>query len=100
MQTALFDSPLLSGLVVFAQVAQSGSFVRAAECMALSPSGVSRAISRLEKRLGVRLLARTTRVLTLTDDGRILFEEARAHLEAVAEAAARAAGTADAVRGT
>ena len=100
MDNTVFDGPLFSGIIVFAQVAQSGSFVSAAERLGLSPSGVSRAIGRLEKRLGVRLLSRTTRVLTLTDDGRVLFEEARSHLDAVAEAAARAAGTADAVRGT
>ena len=51
---ASVDGQLFAGIIVFAQVAQSGSFARAAERLAVSPSGISRAISRLERRLGVR----------------------------------------------
>ncbi|MFP3567028.1 LysR family transcriptional regulator [Paraburkholderia sp. SIMBA_030] len=62
-----FDGRLFSGITVLAAVAESGSFVRAADALGLSPSGVSRAVSRLEKRVGVRLLDRTTRSQTLLE---------------------------------
>jgi DNA-binding transcriptional LysR family regulator len=94
-----FDGRLFSGITVLAAVAESGNFVRAAEALGLSPSGVSRAISRLESRVGVRLLDRTTRSLTLTDEGRRLHEEVGPHLAGIEAAAAVAAGAANAVRG-
>src|ERR1700753_2128112 len=56
-----FDGRLLAGVSVLAAVIESGSFVRAAEMLGISASGVSRAIARLEARIGVRLLDRTTR---------------------------------------
>lgn len=54
---------------MLAQVVATGSFSAAARALRLTPSGVSRAIGRLEKRLGVRLLIRTTRTITLTPEG-------------------------------
>ncbi|MEM0987967.1 MAG: LysR substrate-binding domain-containing protein [Pseudomonadota bacterium] len=54
---------------VFASVLSAGSFAAAAKALAMTPSGVSRRIGRLEERLGVRLLNRTTRRLSLTDAG-------------------------------
>jgi DNA-binding transcriptional LysR family regulator len=65
-----FDGRILSGVSVLAAVVEGGSFVKAAELIGLTDSGVSRAIGRLEARLGVRLLDRTTRSVTLTDEGR------------------------------
>ena len=65
-----FDSKLLSGLTVLIAVVEAGTIARAAEALGVSPSGVSRALSRLEQRVGARLLARTTRSLSLTDEGR------------------------------
>lgn len=53
----------------FLAVAQAGSFVAAADALGLSKAAVSRHISELETRLGVRLLHRTTRRLSLTEDG-------------------------------
>ena len=50
-----FDGRLLAGVGVLAAAVEGGSFVRAAEALGLSASGVSRAIARLEARLGVRL---------------------------------------------
>lgn len=59
----------VSGVEEFVRVAELKSFVRAAESMGLSTSGVARSVRLLEKRIGVRLLNRTTRRVSLTDDG-------------------------------
>jgi len=88
-----------SGIAVLAQVVESGSFVRAAKALGLSSSGVSRAVSRLEARMGVRLVERTTRSLRLTDEGQRLYSQVRPHLTGVSEAVALASGAAHAVRG-
>jgi len=69
-----FDGKLLSGVTVLIAVVEAGTIARAAEALGLSPSGVSRALSRLEQRVGARLLARTTRSLSLTDEGRRFYE--------------------------
>ena len=58
-------------------VAAEGSFSGAGRRLSLTPSGVSRAIDRLELRLGARLLLRTTRALTLTAEGRTYLASAR-----------------------
>lgn len=55
---------------VFSAVTEAGSFVKAADGLGLSKAAVSRSVSDLEKRLGVRLMQRTTRRLSLTDEGR------------------------------
>lgn len=55
----------------FVQVVDAGSFVGAAESLAMSKAAVSRHVSELESRLGVRLLNRTTRRLSLTDEGEL-----------------------------
>lgn len=94
-----FDGRLLSGLSVLAAVVESGSFSRAGEVLGLSASGVSRSIDRLEERLGVRLLNRTTRTMNLTNEGRALYERAAPHLEGIEVAASYVAGAAVAVRG-
>jgi DNA-binding transcriptional LysR family regulator len=51
-----FDGRLLGGISVLAAVVEAGNFVRAAEALGLTQSGVSRAVARLETRVGVRLL--------------------------------------------
>lgn len=94
------DARLLSGVTVLATVVERGSFTRAAELLGLSASGVSRAISRLEQRLGVRLLNRTTRTLRLTTEGARLNELAAPHLAGIEEAANSAAGAASVAKGT
>jgi DNA-binding transcriptional LysR family regulator len=58
------------GIAVFMQVVQAGSFTLAAERLDMSKSGVAKSIARLEAMLGVRLFQRTTRRLSLTDEGR------------------------------
>lgn len=66
----------LTGLIAFARVGSMGSFTAAARSLAVSPSAVSKSIQRLEQRLGVSLITRTTRSLTLTPEGRDLHERA------------------------
>src|ERR1700683_5215260 len=95
----VFDGRIASGVCVLAAVVDAGSFVKAAELIGLIDSGVSRAISRLETRLGVRLLDRTTRSVTLTDEGRRFLGEVMPHLNAIEDAAIVASGAVSAVRG-
>jgi len=94
-----FDGRLLAGMSVLATVVETGSFTRAGEVLGLSASGVSRAVSRLEERLGIRLLNRTTRALHLTDEGARLYQRAAPHLSAIEEAANAVSGAAETVRG-
>ena len=94
-----FDSKLLSGLTVLIAVVEAGTIARAAEALGLSASGVSRALSRLEQRVGARLLARTTRSLSLTDEGRRFYDQVGPHLAGIEEAAITASGSAKTVRG-
>lgn len=94
-----FDGRLLSGVSVLAAVVEAGSFVRAAEALGLTQSAVSRAIARLEKRVGVRLLDRTTRSLALTAEGRSLYERVSPLLEEIGDATTEASGSAAVARG-
>jgi DNA-binding transcriptional LysR family regulator len=94
-----FAGKLLSGVTVLIAVVEAGTIARAAEALGLSPSGVSRALARLEQRVGTRLLARTTRSLSLTDEGRRFYEQVGPHLAGIEEAAIEAAGSASKVRG-
>jgi DNA-binding transcriptional LysR family regulator len=90
---------LASGVSVFAAIVDTGSFAAAAERLGMSPSGVSRAIGRLEKRLKVRLLNRTTRAVTLTGEGRRFHDSVVPHLEGIEEAVAATVGDSTAARG-
>jgi DNA-binding transcriptional LysR family regulator len=94
-----FDGRLLSGVTVFIAVVEAGTIARAAEALGLSPSGVSRSLARLEQRVGARLLARTTRSLSLTDEGRRFYGQVGPHLAGIEEAAIEAAGSVSKVRG-
>jgi len=70
----------------FVKVAESGSFVRAAEALGLSKASVSIIISELEAELGARLMQRTTRKLSLTEAGKVYLARCQDILEAVHEA--------------
>ena len=82
---------------VFTRVVQEGGFSAAARSLNLTPSAVSKLIARLEKRLGVRLLLRTTRALTLTEEGEAYHHAALRILQEMNDADQQAAG--GAVRG-
>jgi Transcriptional regulator len=88
----------LQELTVFVRVGESGSFTRAANDMNLSQPSVSRIIGELEARLGVKLLLRTTRRLTLTTAGEKFLEKARDVLADLDEAEDVARGI-DSLRG-
>ncbi|WP_366872026.1 LysR substrate-binding domain-containing protein [uncultured Brevundimonas sp.] len=64
-------------MAVFSAVAASGSFSAAGRDLGLTPSAVSRTLDRIEARLGVRLMLRTTRTLTLTPEGQAYLGAAR-----------------------
>jgi DNA-binding transcriptional LysR family regulator len=94
-----FDERILSGIGVFAAIVDTGTFAAAGEQLGMSQPGVSRAIARLENRLKIRLFDRTTRVVSLTDDGRRFYEQAMPHVAALEEAATSATRGATTVRG-
>jgi DNA-binding transcriptional LysR family regulator len=94
-----FDERLLNGMSVLCAVVDSGSFAGAGEALNMSQPGVSRAIARLEARLGVRLFDRTTRSVNLTDEGRRFYAQVMPLLSGLEEAAAVAAQGRTAVRG-
>ena len=76
----------LKTLAVFVKVSERRSFGQAARELGITASGASNAIRRLEARLGVRLLARTTRRVALTEDGAAFFERCRQALADLEEA--------------
>jgi LysR family transcriptional regulator for bpeEF and oprC len=78
----------LNGIMIFVQVAETRSFVAAAQRLGITPSGASKAVSRLEERLGVRLFNRTTRSVSLTADGAGFLERCRNVLTELSEAEA------------
>ena len=89
----------LADIAVFVRVVERGSFTLAADDLRLSRAVVSKYISRLEERLGARLLHRTTRRLSLTEAGAALFETSRGALERIDEAEAAVARFQSAPRG-
>ncbi|WP_117192603.1 LysR family transcriptional regulator [Rhizobium terrae] len=94
-----FDARVVSNIGVLAAIAETGSFARAGEALGLTRSGVSRAVTRLETQVGVRLLDRTTRVIALTDEGRRLYSEVAPLLSGIEDAVSLASGASVAVRG-
>src|SRR5271168_1062750 len=75
-----------AGLLAFVRTVDAGSFAGAARLIGASPSAVSKSVARLEQRLGVRLLQRSTRTLSPTAEGAAYYEIVAAHLRAIEEA--------------
>lgn len=96
---ASFDERVTNGISVLSAIVDSGTFAAAGDILNMSQSGVSRSIARLEARLGIRLLDRTTRSVSLTDEGRRFYEQVMPLLAGLEEAAASAAQGTTAVRG-
>ena len=82
------DERILNGMSAFAAIVQCGSFAGAGKVLNMSQSGVSRSIARLEARLGMRLLERTTRSISITEEGRRLHEQIGPLLTGIEEAMA------------
>ena len=89
----------LQQLAIFVRTVETGSFSKVAREFGLSQPSVSRTVAALEERLGVKLLTRTTRQLSLTDAGEALLSRAREALAGVEEAENAARG-ADRLSGT
>lgn len=83
----------------FRRIVERGSFARAAEDLGVSPALLSREIKLLEESLGSALLTRTTRSMSLTDTGRLYYDEATSILAAVTQVEARIRAGAGVVRG-
>jgi DNA-binding transcriptional LysR family regulator len=83
----------------FSAVVDTGSFVKAAETLGLSKAAVSRYVAELESRLGVRLLHRTTRRLSLTEEGQVFHARSKELLAGVMEAEQEASSKSSAASG-
>lgn len=91
---------IASQMILFAHVVEHGSFSASARAFAHTPSSVSKQISQLEDRLGVRLLNRTTRGIALTDDGKAFYVRCAEIASAVAEAESLVVSLGDRPQGT
>ncbi len=98
MEPAIPSFSMNDALLFVSTVAQ-GSFTAAAERHGITASGVSRAITRLERAVGVRLLVRTTRRLRLTEEGELFFDHCRDGIGLMAEGAELAGETSASLRG-
>ncbi|PQV54653.1 LysR family transcriptional regulator [Paraburkholderia sp. BL21I4N1] len=87
-----FDDLLLGSIELFCLAAELASFTAAAMAAGVTPAAVSRSVSRLEERMGVRLFVRTTRQIRLTDAGRAYFEQCREALSQLVDAERQATG--------
>ena len=85
---------------IFVEVVNGGSFSAAAEALRVTPSAVSKNIARLEDRLGVRLLHRTTRQLSVTEEGEAFYQRCRRILSDIEEAEAEVSSARVEPRGT
>src|SRR3546814_16992012 len=89
----------LEGLPVFVRAVREGSFSAAARVLGLTPSAVSKQIGRLEDQLAVRLFNRTTRRLSLTEEGAAFYERASRILADLEDAAAAVSSLRGVARG-
>ncbi|WP_437614836.1 LysR family transcriptional regulator [Erwinia sp. V71] len=76
----------LSGLTALVKAVETGSFIAASERLGVSASAIGKSIARLENSLGVSLLNRSTRSISLTDEGALFYERARRIVAEIDEA--------------
>lgn len=88
-----------SGIAVFVTVVESGSFAAAASRLSLSRSAVGKTVARLEEKLGVKLIHRTTRTQALTEDGQLFYERCLRAVNEIRDGAAMLDSGRQAVRG-
>lgn len=98
--TTMNDAPPLADLAVFVAVVEAEGFSAAARRLSVSKAMVSTAVARLEAQLGVRLFQRTTRRLTVTEEGARAFPHAQRAMAAARDAAEAAALSRTSPRGT
>ena len=79
---------VLAAMETFLRVADAGSVTRAARALGVTPAAVSRQVSTLEAELGAALLVRTTRRVSVTEEGRRFYEHAQRTVGAAEEARA------------
>lgn len=89
----------LDGLAILRAVVEAGSFAGAGEALGLTQPAVSRAVAKVEGRIGIRLFRRTARSISLTDEGQRFFDTVAPHLRAIDEATTEASRGRDTVRG-
>lgn len=90
----------LTSMKVFREVVERGTFVAAAERLSLSTAMASKHVMNVERRLGARLLNRSSRSLSLTEPGRIYFERCKAILEELEQAESAIGSFGGSTRGT
>ncbi|RLK56403.1 LysR family transcriptional regulator [Stenotrophomonas rhizophila] len=95
-----YSASRLQGISVFVQSVDAGSFTAAAQRLGVTKSAVGKSVSTLERRLGIRLLERTTRRLALTEEGSDFYQSCLKVLAELDEAEARAASRRREVAGT
>jgi DNA-binding transcriptional LysR family regulator len=91
--------PLLSDMAILVTVVEQGNFSKAAIKLGVTPSAVSRQISRLEDALGIKLLQRTTRQLALTESGTLTFNYCKQMMESAEQAVNASSSTTSTVSG-
>lgn len=91
---------LASQMMLFVHTVEHGSFSAAARSLDVSPSAISKQIRRMEDRLGVRLLNRSTRRITLTEEGRAFYPRCRRIAAEITDAEALVTSLSEQVQGT
>src|ERR1700737_766863 len=99
MLAAAMSTDRLAAMEIFVRVVDAGSFSAAATKLGVGQPGVSKTVAQREDRLGVRLLVRSTRSLSLTDAGRSFYDNAKRAIDGV-NPAGKGAGGAGGLSGT
>lgn len=90
----------IGSIQIFCKAAELSSFTAAANALGITPAAVSRSVARVEEKLGVKLFARTTRRIRLTDDGQLYFEQCSEALRKIDDVEKMITGNLSAPKGT